>query len=320
MAVRLGAVMWAGIALLVCLGPVRAAAQTPQGVVSMLSGHAIVARAALPQPSPLNFKDEVFARDRISTAERSIVRVLLGGKALVTVRELSTLTITEEPARSTVDLASGKIAVGVLHQRMQPGETIEIRTPNVTAAVRGTVLVVELVPASTDSPSSPTAATTSVHVLHGAVDVYPVDDPTAAPIRVETLHTYSRSGNGPGMLHPLSPEAAARLFGDLKPEQVSHPPHEFIETLALREHERARVHGLALAAHLTGHSLGHLATAVQTTIQHESPLTHPPVIPDIHTHLAPHHLPEGHGSEVMGCASGGHRAHHAAHCIPLPVP
>ncbi|HTI53037.1 MAG TPA: hypothetical protein VMC04_02320, partial [Verrucomicrobiae bacterium] len=54
------------------------------GVVTTLAGNATVARAALPEPRPLRFKDDVFLRDRISTAERSIVRVLLGGKALVT--------------------------------------------------------------------------------------------------------------------------------------------------------------------------------------------------------------------------------------------
>src|SRR4029453_15789090 len=71
------------------------------GVITTLSGSATVARAALPAPQPLRFKDDVFMRDRISTAEKSIVRVLLGGKALVTVRALSALTITEEPARAS---------------------------------------------------------------------------------------------------------------------------------------------------------------------------------------------------------------------------
>ena len=88
--------------------------------MTTLAGNATVARAALPSPQPLRFKDDVFLRDRISTAERSIVRVLLGGKALVTVRELSALTITEDTGRSTIDLSSGKIAMGVLRQRMRP--------------------------------------------------------------------------------------------------------------------------------------------------------------------------------------------------------
>ncbi len=74
--------------------------------MTTLAGDATVARASLSTPRALRFKDDVFLRDRISTAERSIVRVLLGGKALVTVRELSALTITEDTGRSTIDPSS----------------------------------------------------------------------------------------------------------------------------------------------------------------------------------------------------------------------
>ena len=50
------------------------------GVVTTLAGTVTVARAALPAPLPLRFKDDVFIRDHIVTAEKSMVRVLLGGK------------------------------------------------------------------------------------------------------------------------------------------------------------------------------------------------------------------------------------------------
>ncbi len=130
--------------LLVALSPLPVLAQTqPVGVVTTLTGQATLARTALPEPLILRFKDDVFERDRISTAEKSIVRVLLGGKAIVTVRELSVVTIIEEPGRATVDLTSGKIGLSVAKQRMRPGESLEIRTPNAVAAVRGTVITVE---------------------------------------------------------------------------------------------------------------------------------------------------------------------------------
>jgi FecR protein len=130
--------------LLVALSPLPVRAQTqPVGVVTTLTGQATLARTALPEPLILKFKDDVFERDRISTAEKSIVRVLLGGKAIITVRELSVVTIIEEPGRATVDLTSGKIGVSVAKQRMRPGESLEIRTPNAVAAVRGTVITVE---------------------------------------------------------------------------------------------------------------------------------------------------------------------------------
>jgi hypothetical protein len=130
--------------LLVALSPLPLLAQTqPVGVVTTLTGQATLARTAVPDPLILKFRDDVFERDRISTAEKSIVRVLLGGKAIVTVRELSVVTITEEPGRATIDLTSGKIGVSVAKQRMRPGESLEIRTPNAVAAVRGTVVTAE---------------------------------------------------------------------------------------------------------------------------------------------------------------------------------
>ena len=126
--------------------PTLAAAQERAGVVTTLTGQATVARAVVPQPQPLRFKDDVFRRDRIATAEQSLVRVLLGGKALVTVRELSTFTITEEAQRATIDLHSGKIGVAAARQLFRPGERLEIRTPNAVAAIRGTFLIAERLP------------------------------------------------------------------------------------------------------------------------------------------------------------------------------
>jgi FecR-like protein/carbohydrate binding protein with CBM4/9 domain len=124
--------------------PVPAAAQTSDavGVVTTLDGSASVARPALSTPLALKFKDDVFGRDRISTEENSLVRVLLGGKAILTVRELSQVTINEEPGRAVVTLPSGKVVLAVAKQRMRPGESIEIRTPNAVAAVRGSILAV----------------------------------------------------------------------------------------------------------------------------------------------------------------------------------
>ena len=124
--------------------PVPAAAQTSDavGVVTTLDGRVTVARPALTAPLALKFKDDVFGRDRISTQENSLIRVLLGGKAILTVRELSQVTISEEPGRAVVTLPSGKVVLAVAKQRMRPGESVEIRTPNAVAAVRGSILAV----------------------------------------------------------------------------------------------------------------------------------------------------------------------------------
>jgi hypothetical protein len=100
------------------------------GVVTTLEGTVTVARVNLPSERPLRFKHNVYVRDRITTGDQSIVRVLLGGKATVTARERSVLTITESAGASTVHLADGRVSVAVSKGLMKPGEVIEIRTPN----------------------------------------------------------------------------------------------------------------------------------------------------------------------------------------------
>jgi hypothetical protein len=153
------------------VGPVQAQT-SPAGVVTAVQGTATVARASLPEPGPLKFRDAVFTRDRITTGDRSFARLLLGGKALVTARERSVLTIHAVPGTATIEARSGKLAV-VLAKSLNPsGETIAIRTRNAVVAVRGTVVVAEIVPgAAADGTRDVTVFT----VLRGVVDVYPLD-------------------------------------------------------------------------------------------------------------------------------------------------
>jgi hypothetical protein len=226
------------------------------GVVTTLAGTATVARASLPTPRPLSFKDDVFVRDHIATAEKSVVRVLLGGKALVTVRELSSLTITEETGRSTVDLTSGKIAMGVVRRRMRPGEVIEIRTPNAIAAIRGTVLVVELIPAPGGTAERPNY-TTKVHVLHGLVEVFDPNDPSAPPAQVGALQSWSRTGSEPFSPTTFPMAGVGQMFADLhSAPQVAGPPGEFMAAFAAREQSRALAVAEFLAAEMAGASAG----------------------------------------------------------------
>ena len=202
------------------LWPTVIEAQTPQpaGVVSTLTGQASLAPAARPQePRSLKFRDDLFFKDRISTKERSIVRVLLGGKAVVTVRELSNLTITEEPGRpSTVNLDAGKVSLGVARSRMGPGETIEVRTPNAIVAVRGTFLVVEVAPAPTAQLTpAPVVFNTSVYLFEGSADLFNID--RSSRVTVGALETVSVLGNTVGQVRPLPPTAATVILMDLKP-------------------------------------------------------------------------------------------------------
>jgi len=136
----------------------------PVGVVTNVEGIATVARVALPEARPLQFKDDLFLRDRITTGERSLVRVLLGGKATVTARERSVLTITEVPGVATINLGDGRVAVAVAKGLMKPGEVIEIKTPNAVTAIRGTVVIAEVQPVSGGHQST-------ITILRGLVDV-----------------------------------------------------------------------------------------------------------------------------------------------------
>jgi hypothetical protein len=238
---------------LVCASPVFASAQSDgsAGVVTTVNGDAILIRSvAAAQPVSLRMRDEIFARDRIQTQERSLVRVLLGGKALITVRELSVLTVTEEAGRVTVDLQSGKVGVAVVKARMRPGEVIEIRSPNATAAVRGTVFVVEVDPMRPGQPGGGPATTTRVHLFHGALDVSARLDPGHATVRLAELQSVVVAGNALGPVKPISRDAVATLTADLKPRQVQTPdaPREFTGGLVAREQGRAVMLASALLA------------------------------------------------------------------------
>jgi FecR-like protein len=163
------------------------------GVVTNIEGTATVARLSEPGAQPLQFKDAVFLRDRITTGERSFVRVLLGGKATVTARERSVLTITEVPGVATVQLGEGRISVAVSKALMKPGDVIEIKTPNAVTAIRGTVVVAEVEPAGSGYRST-------ITILRGLVDVTRLD-PTAGPVgpavKVGALQRVSVVGAGP---------------------------------------------------------------------------------------------------------------------------
>ena len=241
------------VAALTCMSPVLASAQSDEsaGVVTTVNGDATLTRAvAAAQPVSLRMRDEIFVRDRIQTRERSLVRVLLGGKALITVRELSVLTVTEEAGRVMVDLQSGKVGVAVVKARMRPGEIIEIRSPNATAAVRGTVFVVEVDPMQPGQAGSAPATTTRVHLFHGALDVSARLDPAQPTVRLGELQSVVVAGNSLGAVKPISRDAVATLTADLKPRQVGTPdaPSEFTGGLVIREQGRAVMLASALLA------------------------------------------------------------------------
>jgi len=134
---------FAFVAVLALVLPTQALSQetTKAGVVTTPQGRASVARTSAKESRPLKFKDDIFVQDRITTGEDSIVRILLGGKAVITVRERSVLTISETPTTATVEVGSGKVAVAVAKERMRARDSVEVKTPNAVAGIRGTVLI-----------------------------------------------------------------------------------------------------------------------------------------------------------------------------------
>src|ERR1043166_9524629 len=134
------------------------------GVVTGLQGTAKVTRASLTEPHDLAFKDDVYLRDEISTGDASMARILLGGKALLTVRERSIVKITETPTVSTVSVTAGRAPGHAMKDRMRPGDSVEIVTPNATVAIRGTIVVGEV-----EGDDAGTRST--ITVLRGLIDV-----------------------------------------------------------------------------------------------------------------------------------------------------
>jgi len=165
----------AWLVLAIYLLPAPALAQsTKVGVVTTLEGNVTAVRVVAPQPVALKFKDDVFLQDRVVTGEQAFARLLLGGKAVISIRERSAVTITEFAGRSTVEIESGKIALSIARERMLPGEVVNIKTPNAIAGVRGTVVVAQV----TYRQGQPF---TNLWVLRGIIDAIHTDV-TGAPL------------------------------------------------------------------------------------------------------------------------------------------
>jgi FecR-like protein len=235
------------------LSPSAAFAQSSRaGIVTALEGTATVTRVATPQPIALKAKDDVFLDDRVGTGEHSSARLLLGDKALVTVRELSTVTITEIPRTATINLGGGKIALAVVREKMRPGEAIEIRTPNAIAAVRGTVVIAEVSEIKAEAASSPRFVS-RITVLHGAIEVTPLDEasrqPISPPVRVGALEEVRVGGSTPPRPNSITPESAAQIADDFRMRLAPRDGARAMPAPVMRAHwEEAQIDAARLVA------------------------------------------------------------------------
>jgi hypothetical protein len=220
----------AALILVACaaLGAVTSASgQTRVGVVTALEGTATATRASTAQPVSLAQKDAVFVRDRIATRERSLAQLLLGDKALVTMREWSSLTINEAPRTATVELGLGRLAIAVAKDKMRYGDTVEIRTPNCVVGIRGTVVVAEVTQTPASGGTTSGSVTTTVTVLRGVVEVTQLDPtsgrPLGTPLTVGPLGRVETSGRAPLRSQTITPQAAQKLGNDFRVEKKDWP-------------------------------------------------------------------------------------------------
>jgi len=107
------------------------------GIVGTLDGTATVSRAMRPSVVALSVKDDLFIDDQITTAGRSRVRMILGNTTIVTMHELSTLTIRGRAGKIAIMLDHGQVAFSVLCQHGEQGDGQEVRTPNATISACG---------------------------------------------------------------------------------------------------------------------------------------------------------------------------------------
>ena len=195
------------VALVLTMAGSAAAQASKAGVVINVEGQASVARTSLPEAAALKLRDDVYQRDRITTGDQSRARMLLGGKAVVTVRERSLFTITETPDTAIIDIATGKVALSVARDRMKPGEQILLKTPNAVTAVRGTVVVTEVSGAGSSVNSR-------ITLLKGVVEVSLLDpatgQPTGTPFPLKPLQRLEVAGTTP----PSGPQNITRADAD----------------------------------------------------------------------------------------------------------
>jgi len=218
------------------------AAGPAAGKVSTLIGQATVTRAPVTTPAALKLSDAVFVRDRLATAERSLLKVALGPRALVTVRELSTLVITEQSGRSAVGIESGKLSFGLLPPAggpgAGPGQLYEIRTPNAVAAVRGTILIVETRRLPGPAPDGGPPFHSELSLLDGGP--VNVTGGTSGGAVLQGNQALSVIGNTFSAVRILTPAArAAALAGLTGPRPIGPVPQAARRDIATQQQQAA---------------------------------------------------------------------------------
>ncbi|HEY3099176.1 MAG TPA: FecR domain-containing protein [Methylomirabilota bacterium] len=172
------------VALLIALPSLAGAQTQPVGAIAALVGEGTITHAVRAERAPAKVRDEVYVRDRIETAQRSVIRVLMGGRVTITIRERSIVTITDDPMRTRVDLESGTLAFKVHEGGLRAGEVAELLTPNTVTGIRGSLVIAEV--SGTDSD-------VTVLEAHRPITIAPRSNPTQT-MQLPVGHTVRVSG------------------------------------------------------------------------------------------------------------------------------
>ncbi len=236
--------------------PGMALAQGAIGVVTSLKGKVKLTRGA--SQTELGFKDSVISRDLISTQEKSLVRILFGGKSSVTVRERSRLRVTGTlrstgTLRTIHELNDGEILLNVPQRLIRQGDEIQIHTPNALASIRGASLLTRCHP-GLELRSFRCSFTT----LSGSVIITPAG---LRPITLTPNSSVDITGT-PTIGLQIGPTVT------LSPEQVSQILRESEIRVAVREEPNQKEIGQSHT-----NQAGQLGTAVVQAITGNPPTT-----------------------------------------------
>ncbi len=136
---RVRMALW--LTAIVLASPAAVSAQSSRvGFVMTMEGDVAVSRLAPTRLDRLAPHDDVSVNDRINLGDAAFVQLSLGrDKAVLAIRERSTITITEVPGKSTINVEAGAAALIVDTTKVRPGELLELRTPNASLGLMGTL-------------------------------------------------------------------------------------------------------------------------------------------------------------------------------------
>lgn len=191
--------------------PSALSAEQNAGNVTALTGQANVTGPVHPNVASLKVRDDVYRGDRINTAAQSLVRLRLGSSTIVTVRELSTMTLKDDPSRVRMEVDGGALGLTVLRQAMSSGNAFEIKTPHAVASVRGTLVIAEVPSASTPKHYCAQNGSECFHVLKGAIEVRGLTDDPSQAVRVSESEGISVIDGKLGRVVRMSDQVVADL-------------------------------------------------------------------------------------------------------------